>query len=212
MVRRQIAARGVRAPRVLAAMVRVPRHRFVPHSLARMAYDDGPLPVGSGQTISQPFIVALMTEALGLARAARVLEVGTGSGYQTAILAELVREVHTIERLPDLAAAARETLDALGYGSIRFKLGDGSLGWPDEAPFDAILVTAAAPDVPSALLGQLAEGGRLVAPVGDPAEQELVVLTRGEGRFAAQRLGPVRFVPLVGAQGFGNFESPRDVG
>ncbi len=203
MVRRQIAARGVRSPRVLAAMVRVPRHRFVPDALSGAAYDDGPLPVGNGQTISQPFIVALMTEAVGLHRTARVLEVGTGSGYQTAVLAELVREVHTIERLPDLAAAARERLDALGYGAVHYQVGDGSLGWPEQAPFDAIIVTAAAPDVPSALLGQLADGGRLVAPVGGPVEQELIVQTRQGARLVTRRLGPVRFVPLLGAQGFG---------
>jgi protein-L-isoaspartate(D-aspartate) O-methyltransferase len=202
MVRRQIAARGVRAPRVLAALARVRRHEFVPAALAGEAYSDAPLLIGSHQTISQPYIVALMTEALRLRRRDRVLEIGTGSGYQTAVLAELAARVYSIERVTALADEARERLARLGYTNVELRLGDGSLGWPEAAPFDAIIVTAAAPSLPAALEAQLVDGGRLVAPVGGLAEQILLVATKTAGRLVVQQEGPVRFVPLVGAQGF----------
>ncbi len=202
MIRRQIAPRGVRNRRVLAAMARVPRHLFVPVSLAPSAHDDAPLPVGSRQTISQPYIVALMTDALRLRRTDRVLEIGTGSGYQTAILAELAAVVHTVERLPDLAAVARARLDGLGYANVRFRVGDGTLGWPEAAPFDAIIVTAATPALPPPLVRQLALGGRLVAPVGTIADQTLTVALRRDVGLEVRDEGPVRFVPLLGAQGF----------
>lgn len=202
MIRDQIAARGVRAPRVLAAVARVPRHLFVPPSSVPSAHDDNPLVIAEQQTISQPYIVALMTETLALRRTDRVLEIGTGSGYQTALLAELAREVCTVERLPALAAAAEGTLGGLGYRNIRFRVGDGSLGWPDGGPFDAIVVTAAVPEVPPALLAQLAPGGRLVAPVGKRGGQTLVVVERRAEGLVRREEGPVRFVPLIGRDGF----------
>jgi protein-L-isoaspartate(D-aspartate) O-methyltransferase len=196
MVKVQIAGRGIRDARVLRAMRSVPRHRFVPAELIDRAYEDGPLPLGSGQTISQPYIVAFMTECLGLTGGERVLEIGTGSGYQTAILAELAAEVFTIELLTDLAHGARRRLEALGYSAIRFSTGDGILGWPEAAPFDAILVAAAAERVPDALLDQLGDGARLILPLGIE-RQDLWVFTRtGEGPVS-RRLLPVRFVPLV---------------
>jgi protein-L-isoaspartate(D-aspartate) O-methyltransferase len=202
MLRRQIVARGVRDRRVLAAMARVPRHLFISPTLAGAAYDDAPLPIGARQTISQPYIVALMTAALAIRRADRVLEIGTGSGYQTAILAELAGTVCTVERLPALAAEARERLEMLGYANVRYRIGDGSLGWPEEAPFDGILVAAAAPTVPAVLGAQLVEGGRLVVPVGNIGEQILVVGLRRGDRLDTHQEGPVRFVPLLGAHGF----------
>lgn len=195
---------GVRDSRVLAAVERVPRERFVPAELRHVAEADAPLPIGSGQTISQPFVVAYMTAALRLSGEERVLEVGTGSGYQTAILARLARQVYTVEILPELAAAARERLRALGVENVQFREGDGGLGWPEEAPFDRILVTAAAPEVPPALLAQLGAGGRLLLPVG-PArgEQRLELHRRAEdGRLEREVLADVRFVPLRGAAGY----------
>jgi protein-L-isoaspartate(D-aspartate) O-methyltransferase len=202
MVAVQIAARGVRHPRVLAALASIPRHWFVPARLAAAAHDDAPLPVGQGQTISQPFMVALMTAALEPHRTDRVLEIGTGSGYQTAILAHLVRRVFTIERLPDLAQAARRRLAELGIVNVEYRVGDGSLGWPDAAPFDGILVTAAAPSIPAPLTAQLAPGGRIAVPVGDLALQELVVGVLGPAGLATRRAGGCRFVPLIGRHAF----------
>ncbi len=191
---------GIRDERVLAAMAEVPRHLFVPEHLRDAAEADHPLPIGSGQTISQPFVVAYMTERLRLSGVERVLEVGTGSGYQTAILARLAEEVFSIEILPELAARARDVLvGTLGVANVRLRTGDGSLGWAEEAPFDRILVTAAAPEVPSALVQQLAPGGRMVLPVGESPEiQMLRVVDRGnDGVTAEADLLPVRFVPLT---------------
>jgi len=183
---------------VLAAMSRVPRERFVPPEERHLAYEDRPLPIGLGQTISQPFIIALMTASLKLTGQDKVLEVGTGSGYQAAILAELVRLVITVERLPQLAEAAKGTLDSLGYKNIKVHLAGLTLGWPAEAPYDAILVTAGAPDVPDSLLSQLAIGGRLVIPVGSRYEQDLYKITRGRDKNIVQNLGGCRFVSLIG--------------
>jgi protein-L-isoaspartate(D-aspartate) O-methyltransferase len=202
MVRSQIRGRGVTDRRVLAALASVPRHRFVPATLAHAAYDDGPLPIGHGQTISQPYIVALMTAALAPARAHRVLEIGTGSGYQAAVLARIVREVHTVERLASLATSAQERLTRLGCGNVVFHVGDGSRGWPDAAPFDGILVTAAAPAIPEPLIGQLAPGGRLVVPVGDRGWQTLTIAERTAGGLRTWTEGDCRFVPLIGRFAF----------
>jgi protein-L-isoaspartate(D-aspartate) O-methyltransferase len=196
MVEDQIEARGVRDPRVLAAMRKVPRDRFVPPDVASLAYADQPLPIGHGQTISQPYIVAYMSEALQVNENAKVLEIGTGSGYQAAILGELAREVYTIELVPELAERARTTLAALGYTNVHVRTGDGYLGWPDEAPFDAIMVTAAPDHVPQPLVDQLAVGGRLVIPVGGGFEQQMRILTRTPEGIQESRTLPVRFVPL----------------
>lgn len=193
---------GIHDERVLAALRRVPRHRFVPSHLFPYAYEDRPLPIGRDQTISQPYIVALSTEALALTPTDRVLEVGTGSGYQTAVLAELAAAVYTVERIPELSVSAQEKLVALGYASIVFSVRDGTKGWPEEAPFDAILVTAAAPRVPPALLLQLAPGGRLVIPVGGRVSQELTLIREERGRFVHRRLCPCTFVPLIGEEGW----------
>jgi protein-L-isoaspartate(D-aspartate) O-methyltransferase len=197
MVTDQIAARGVRDPRVLAAMGKVPRHEFVPAPWRESAYADTPLPIGHEQTISQPQIVAVMTELAALDRDSRVLEVGTGSGYQAAVLAEIAAEVYTIEILEPLAKAARSTLRRLGYASVRVRHGDGYRGWPEAAPFDAILVTAAAPRIPPALVEQLAPGGRLVIPVGG-VPQQLQVVTRTPEGLAVRQIYPVLFVPMTG--------------
>lgn len=196
MVNSQIRARGVRDPRVLEAMEKVPRHLFVPEAMRAGAYADEPLPIGEGQTISQPYIVAYMTEALGLKGGERVLEIGTGSGYQTAVLAELAREVFTIELIESLSVRAREVLQTLGYGNIRFRAGDGSRGWPEEAPFDAIIVTAASDHVPPPLLEQLAVGGRLVIPVGE-FFQRLDLYRRTKDGYERTELAFVRFVPMI---------------
>ena len=196
MVSRQIEARGVRDPRVLAAMRRVPRHEFIPAAQRALAYRDGPLPIGYGQTISQPYIVAVMTELAKLKPGDRVLEIGTGSGYQAAVLAAVGAEVYSIELVPELAAEAAETLRRLGYDSVQVKHGDGYAGWPEVAPFRAILVTAAPPTVPPLLLEQLAPGGRMVIPVGDYF-QELQVHTRGEDGIDVETIFPVRFVPML---------------
>jgi protein-L-isoaspartate(D-aspartate) O-methyltransferase len=202
MVDTQIEVRGVADPRVLAAMRRVPRHRFVPQGLWDQAYNDYPLPIGADQTISQPYIVALMTEALELKDTDRVLEIGTGSGYQAAILAELAAEVYSIDRLASLAEKAEKVLAELGYKNFQVRVGDGTLGWPEAAPFDAILVTAGAPQVPRPLLEQLALGGRLVAPVGDRFSQTLTRARKtGEG-VKFDYLGGCRFVRLIGKYGW----------
>jgi protein-L-isoaspartate(D-aspartate) O-methyltransferase len=199
MIKGQLVERGILDPRVLEAMHRVPRHLFVPSELASLAYSDGPLPIGEGQTISQPYIVAYMTEAARLSPADRVLEIGTGSGYQTAILCELVSEVYTIEVNDALAAGARERLRRMGYTSAHFRAGDGYLGWPERAPFDAIVVTAAPPDVPGPLVEQLKPGGRLIVPVGaSPEAQSLLRLTRTATGLGRESILPVRFVPMVG--------------
>jgi protein-L-isoaspartate(D-aspartate) O-methyltransferase len=201
MVATQIQARGVSDPAVLAALRRVPRHQFVPEPLRSLAYDDRPLPIGEGQTISQPYIVALMTELSGAKRGDRVLEVGTGSGYQAAVLADLGAEVYTIEIVAPLAQRAARTLAALGYPSVRVRAGDGYRGWPEAAPFDAVLVTAAPPRIPQPLEQQLKVGGRLVVPVGE-GDQELKVITRTPTGFQDKAVIPVRFVPMTGeAQG-----------
>jgi len=203
MIASQVATRGLRDRRVLAAMAWTPREWFLPPHLARHAYDDGPLPIGSGQTISQPYIVALMTAALAPRRRDRVLEIGTGSGYQTAILAHLAGTVFTVERLPDLLVEAEERFRRLGLTNIHTRLGDGAAGWPEEAPFDSILVTAAAPRVPDPLLAQLAPKGRIVIPLGDLVSQELVIIRRtAGGDLEEQRAGAVRFVPLVSRLAF----------
>ena len=203
MIASQVAKRGLRDARVLAAMAWTPREWFLPPHLARHAYDDGPLPIGSGQTISQPYIVALMTAALAPRRRDRVLEIGTGSGYQTAILAHLAGTVFTVERLPDLLVEAEERFRRLGLTNIHTRLGDGAAGWPEEAPFDSILVTAAAPRVPDPLLAQLAPKGRIVIPLGDLVSQELVIIRRtAGGDLEEQRAGAVRFVPLVSRLAF----------
>ena len=202
MVTWQIERRGIRDPRVLAAMYAVPRHLFVPGVSAVFAYEDQPLPIGEGQTISQPFMVAAMTEALELAGEERVLEIGTGSGYQAALLSMLAREVFSIERHAALAASAAERLTQMGYANVRVRTGDGTLGLPEDAPFDAIIVTAAAPDVPKPLVEQLAEGGRLVIPVGSANQQDLLRLRRREGKITTESLYLCRFVPLVGAHGW----------
>ena len=197
MVAAQIEERGVRDPRTLAAMRKVPRHLFVPPQMVHDAYSDHPLPIGHGQTISQPYIVAFMTEALGLRGGETVLEVGTGSGYQAAVLAEIAARVYTIEIVAPLAEESRERLARLGYGNVEVRAGDGYQGWPERAPFDAVIVTAAASRVPEPLKEQLKDGGRLVIPVGDSA-QELVVITRRGTRYAEERVLPVRFVPMTG--------------
>ncbi len=202
MVETQIAARGVRDPMVLAAMSKVPRHRFVPPSLRGDSYADAPLPIGNGQTISQPYIVAMMTEALDLRGGEKILEIGTGSGYQTAILAELSRTVCTVERIRPLMEKARALLEKQGYTNILFRTNDGTLGWRDFEPYDAIMVTAGAPKIPEPLLRQLAEGGRMVIPVGNRFGQDLIKVTRVKNTYREQNLGGCRFVDLVGAHGW----------
>jgi protein-L-isoaspartate(D-aspartate) O-methyltransferase len=198
MVARQLQRRDITDPRVLMAMSTVPRHRFVPENLASQAYGDHPLPIGSGQTISQPYIVALMTQWAEVHSQDKVLEVGTGSGYQAAVLAELTPQVFSIELLPELARRAATRLKDLGYTQVRVKSGDGYQGWPEAAPFDAILVTAAAPRVPPALIAQLREGGRLVIPLGSPyGAQTLVKWRKVQGKLVKEASLPVRFVPLV---------------
>jgi protein-L-isoaspartate(D-aspartate) O-methyltransferase len=198
MVETQIVARGVRDPRVLAAMRKVPRHLFVDAADRASAYEDHPLPIGGQQTISQPYIVALMSELLALRPESRVLEIGTGSGYQSAVLGELAREVYSIEIIPDLARSASEKLRTLGYANVIVREGDGYRGWPEKAPFDGIIVTAAPPRIPEPLLDQLAPGGRMVIPVGG-FFQELKVFTKNpDGSVGEKGIIPVRFVPMTG--------------
>ena len=197
MVRDQVEARGVRDPRVLAAMRKVPRHELVPESVRDHAYEDRPLPIGEGQTISQPYVVAAMTEALELKGDERVLEVGTGSGYQAAVLAELCRQVYSIEIVPELAERARKDLARLGYANVEVRQGDGWRGWPEHAPFDAIVVTAAPNEVPPELIEELAVGGRLVIPVGR-YDQELVRIRKTPEGISREVLFGVRFVPMRG--------------
>jgi len=198
----ELRALGIHDKRVLAAMARVPRHLFVPPELLPYAYEDRPLPIGAGQTISQPYIVALSTQALALSPQDRVLEIGTGSGYQAAILAELASEVYTVERLAELSQGAQERLGKLGYKNLHFRVGDGTKGWPEEAPFDGILVTAAAPRAPKSLLDQLAEGGRLVIPIGGRESQDLWLIEKHARRLEKVYLCPCTFVPLIGEEGW----------
>jgi protein-L-isoaspartate(D-aspartate) O-methyltransferase len=198
MVEDQLVRRGITDARVLAAMRRIPRHRFVDEGLAHSAYGDHPLPIGEEQTISQPYIVGLMTSLLQLSGTEKVLEVGTGSGYQTAVLGALARRVCSIERLPRLAERARGTLEALGVDNVWVRVGNGALGWPDEAPFDRILVAAGGPAVPPPLVAQLAEGGRMVLPVGSPEDQVLTVVQRVGGEIRKDAYGDCKFVKLVG--------------
>lgn len=204
MVDTQLIARGVRHPAVLRAMATVPRERFVPGLDAPDAYEDSALPIGHAQTISQPYVVALMLEAIAPESTDRVLEIGTGSGYATAVLAELVAEVYTVERLGTLAAVARTRLADLGYRNVQVREGDGTLGWPEHAPYDGIVVTAGGPDVPAPLLPQLRVGAHLVVPVGStPRSQELVRVTRrATDEYARESLGAVTFVPLIGKAGW----------
>jgi protein-L-isoaspartate(D-aspartate) O-methyltransferase len=207
MVNEQLRRRGIRDGRVLEAMSKVPRHEFVAEGSRQAAYEDRPLAIGDEQTISQPYIVAAMTEAIGVKPRDKVLEVGTGSGYQTAILAELGAEVTSVERSVELADKARERLERLGYGQVRIITGDGSIGYPAMAPYDAILVTAAAPRIPQALLDQLARDGRLIIPVGGLNQQLLELVVKKGDEFSVHALDPCQFVPLVGVQAWP--ENPR---
>ncbi len=207
MVEQQITGRGIADPLVVKAMQNVPRHLFVEKGLEDQAYSDFPLPIGHKQTISQPFIVAYMTEALKLSSEDRVLEIGTGSGYQAAILAHIVRHVYTVERISDLARTARKALDKAGGYNVHIKVDDGTCGWPDQAPFDAIITTAGAPEIPEDLKKQLAVGGRLVIPVGTQGAQVLKRITRrDETRFDEESLLDCRFVPLIGKHGWSGEE------
>lgn len=203
MVDRQIAARGIADQRVLDAMREIPREAFVPEEVRAFAYDDTPLPIEAGQTISQPYIVALMIEAAAIAQGDRILEIGVGSGYAAAVMSRIGRRVHAIDRHGALADLARDRMARLGYDNVVVRTGDGTRGWPENAPFDVILVAASGPEIPEPLCRQLVIGGRLVMPVGDPDEQQLVRITRtARNDYREEDLGPVRFVPLIGAYGW----------
>ncbi|MBI2870787.1 MAG: protein-L-isoaspartate(D-aspartate) O-methyltransferase [Candidatus Omnitrophica bacterium] len=202
MVKGQLIARGITDSRVLAAFRKIPRHRFVEPRLAAHAYEDHPLEIGFGQTISQPFMVAYMLQALGLVGGERVLEVGTGSGYETALLASLAQEIFSCERIPELAASAEKILKELGIANVSLRVGDGSRGWPEEAPFDAIIVSCAAPQVPQTLMDELSVGGRLGIPIGDASAQDFVLVERTAQGLKSKQLGGCVFVPLVGEAGF----------
>lgn len=204
MVQEQLVARGIKNPRVLAAMRKILRHFFVDPGLANRAYDDSALPIGEKQTLSQPYMSARMTEALGLVGQEKVLEVGTGSGYQTALLAELCFNVFSVEKIRPLARKARALLDRFEYQNIAIHVGDGTIGWSEHAPYDAIIVTAGAPEFPQPLLDQLALGGKLVIPVGEEQNQVLVRITRNTSGFAEEQLGDCRFVKLIGKYGWRN--------
>jgi protein-L-isoaspartate(D-aspartate) O-methyltransferase len=204
MVEEQIVSRGIKDPRLIAAMKKIPRHLFVEEALQSQAYTDHPLPIGEKQTISQPYMVALMTEALLLTGREKVLEIGTGSGYQTAILAELSEKVFSVERIRPLAIRARKLLYELGYFNVEIKIFDGTFGWMEESPFDAILVTAGSPDIPETLIDQLAISGKLVIPVGDAFFQDLFRVTRTEAGVKKEDLGGCRFVKLIGKYGWEN--------
>ena len=197
MVRTQLVERGIRDMRVLDAMRKVPRHEFVPETLRQEAYEDHPLPIGEGQTISQPYIVAAMLQHLALQVTDRALDVGTGSGYVTALLSLLCAEVYSVERHAQLAALAESTLHRLGYRNVKIRVGDGTQGWPEYAPFDAILVSAATPEMPPALFAQLREGGRMVVPIGPASSQELQLIRKVEGKPEVKVLEGCRFVPLI---------------
>ena len=198
MVEEQILGRGIKDLSVMEVLSRVPRHLFVNSSLQHRAYGDCPLPIGENQTISQPYIVALMTQALDLKGEERVLEIGTGSGYQTAILAELAAQIFTIERIKPLVKKTKELLEGLKYKNIVFKTFDGTYGWRDQSPFDAILISAATPSIPKSLIEQLADKGRLVAPVGERESQDLIVLNKNGNRVVERKIGSCKFVPLIG--------------
>ena len=202
MVEEQLSDRGIKDLLVLEVMSRVPRHLFTLDSLQHRAYGDTPLPIGENQTISQPYIVAAMTDALKLKGHERVLEIGTGSGYQTAVVAELAGQVFTIERINALSRKAQQILEGLSYANIVFKMFDGTYGWPDQAPFDAIMVTAAAKEIPEALIKQLGDEGTLVAPAGGADKQKLIVLTKKGDRVSKREIGDCKFVPLVGKYGW----------
>jgi len=202
MVRGQLIPRGIEDQRVLDAMGKIPRDRFVDEALAGEAYNDHPLPIGHKQTISQPYMVALMTEALALKGDEKVLEIGTGSGYQTAILAQLAEKVYTVERIRVLMVKARTLLAELECNNVLFKAYDGTLGWQEHAPYDAIMVTAGAPSIPEPLLEQLAEGGRLLIPIGDRSSQDLMRITKKKGKYLQENLGGCRFVNLIGLHGW----------
>jgi len=202
MVEEQIISRGIEDPNLIAAMKKVPRHLFVEEALQSQAYSDHPLPIGEKQTISQPYMVALMTDALQLTRKEKVLEIGTGSGYQTAILAEIAQKVFSVERIRPLAIKARKLLYEMGYFNVEIKIFDGTFGWVEEAPFDAIMVTAGAPDIPQPLVDQLAMGGRLVIPLGDPSIQDLIRIIKTEEGMKREDLGGCRFVKLIGRYGW----------
>ena len=202
MVQEQVIARGIKDPRVIQAMRKIPRHLFVETGLAARAHDDGPLPIGEKQTISQPYMVGLMTEALELQGNEKILEVGTGSGYQTAVLGELVANVFSIEKIRSLAIRARALLDEMGYYNVAIQVGDGTLGWSDHAPFDAIIVTAGAPGVPRPLIDQLAPGGKLVIPIGNEQSQLLRRIRRTDSGLEEEELGECRFVKLWGKYGW----------
>lgn len=202
MVKNQIISRGIKDERVIFAFLKVPRHKFVPEKNILEAYDDHPLPIGEGQTISQPYIVALMTECLGLKGDEKVLEIGTGSGYQTAILAELAHEVYSIERISSLAEKAKLILEELGYKNIKIKIGDGTLGWEEFSPYDGIIVTAGSPEIPPPLLNQLNDGGRLVIPLGDSFSQVLTVVEKNKDKIKKEEICGCIFVPLVGKYGW----------
>lgn len=203
MVETQIVARGVTDRRVIDAMLKLPRHLFVQEAMASQAYNDTSLPIGEKQTISQPYMVAVMTEMLQLTGVERVLEIGTGSGYQAALLSQLVRRVYTIERIPSLASRSRKIFDTLGLTNIAMKIDDGSIGWAAEAPFDAIIVTAGAPEIPQGLIGQLTPEGRLLVPVGDHDSQLLTLVRKSpDGGITVEKSTPCRFVKLIGSEGW----------
>jgi protein-L-isoaspartate(D-aspartate) O-methyltransferase len=202
MVERQLRRRDINDERVLDAMSTVPREAFLPEEVRARAYDDGALPIGHRQTISQPWVVAAICQGLSLGGQERVLEIGTGSGYSAAVLAHLAREVHSVERIPELAEAARGALEKLGVGNVEVRVGDGSRGLPEKAPFDAIAVHAATPEAPHSLLGQLSEGGRLVVPIATDSADMLTRFIREEDGLRQETIGPCRFVPLIGAEGF----------
>jgi len=204
MVKEQLEARGISNPRLLEAFRHVPRHLFVEEALQNQAYEDYPLPIGDGQTISQPYMVALMIDALRLTGKEKILEIGTGSGYQTALLAELAEEVFSIERIPTLAHRAISTLNRMKYFNVTIRIGDGTFGWPEKAPFDGIIVSAGAPEIPEVLKGQLAPGGRLVIPVGSRSVQNLFRVTHTPNGFKTENLGGCTFVKLVGRYGWRN--------
>ncbi|MCD6521166.1 protein-L-isoaspartate(D-aspartate) O-methyltransferase [Candidatus Calescamantes bacterium] len=204
MVEIQLIGRGIRDKKVISAFLKVPRHEFVPPPHREDAYGDFPLPIGEGQTISQPYMVALMTELLLLKGEEKVLEIGTGSGYQTAILAEIAKSIYTVERIASLLERAKEILEFLGYKNIHFRVGDGTKGWEENAPYDAIIVTAASPEIPPPLFEQLKEGGRMVIPVGNRMGQDLIRVTKKDGKPKKENFGPCIFVPLIGEYGWKN--------
>jgi len=202
MVKEQLISRGIIDERVLAAFYKVERHRFVPQEYVFKAYGDFPLPIGEGQTISQPYMAAVMSESLGLSGSEKVLEIGTGSGYQTAILAELCNEVYTVEKFSSLSESAQKVLAEQGYQNIKFKVGDGSLGWSQAAPFDRIIITAAAPRIPLPFIGQLKDGGKIVLPIGSGMNQILTLAENNKGQFEYKEICACIFVPLIGKFGF----------